>query len=40
MVHYAAGDDEKGDRAMKAATRTTVVVGSGAAAGLATGGDF
>lgn len=52
LVHYAMGDDEKGDRAMMASTRTAAVVGGGAggfllggpvgavAAGVASGNAF
>ena len=37
-IHHAFGDHEGGNRALKAATRTTVVLASGAAAGIASGG--
>ncbi|XP_017886517.1 uncharacterized protein LOC108628834 [Ceratina calcarata] len=38
LVHHAVGDHEGGNQAFNAATRSTVVVASGAAAGIATGG--
>ncbi|XP_014214078.1 uncharacterized protein LOC106643444 [Copidosoma floridanum] len=37
-IHHAVGDHEGGNQALNAATRTTVVVASGAAAAVATGG--
>ncbi len=35
MVHYACGDTERGDAAVRSATRTTVVLGAGVAGALA-----
>jgi hypothetical protein len=37
VVHYALGDEEGGDRAMLASTRTTVVMGAGAGGFLVAG---
>ena len=37
-IHHAVGDHDGGNQALNAATRTTVVIASGAAAGIATGG--
>jgi hypothetical protein len=37
IVHYVCGDEEGGDKAMKAATRTTVVMGAGAGGFLVAG---
>uniref|UniRef100_A0AC34FH74 Uncharacterized protein n=1 Tax=Panagrolaimus sp. ES5 TaxID=591445 RepID=A0AC34FH74_9BILA len=36
-IHHLCGDEDGGDRAMKAANRSSVVIASGAAAGLASG---
>ncbi|CAJ0919238.1 unnamed protein product, partial [Mesorhabditis belari] len=38
VVHYIAGDTEGGNQAMNAASRSTVVIGSGVVAGITTGG--
>ncbi|XP_037042740.1 uncharacterized protein LOC119079050 [Bradysia coprophila] len=38
VIHHAVGDHEGGNQALNAATRTTVVLGAGAAAAVATGG--
>lgn len=38
VIHHIAGDSEGGNQALNAATRSTVVLASGAAAGITTGG--
>ncbi|KAE9550796.1 hypothetical protein FO519_005986 [Halicephalobus sp. NKZ332] len=38
IIHHAVGDHEGGNRALNAATRSSVVIGSGFAAGIVTGG--
>lgn len=37
-MHHAVGDHEGGNQALNAATRSTVVIGAGVAAGMVTGG--
>lgn len=38
VIHHIAGDHKSGNRAFKSATRTTVVIGTGAVAAAASGG--
>lgn len=40
VIHHAVGDHDGGNQALNAATRSTVVIGSGVAVGLASGGKW
>ena len=40
IVHHVVGDHEGGNEAINAATRSTVVYGTGIAAGIASGGMY
>ena len=38
IIHHVVGDHDGGNQALNAATRSTVVIGTGVAAGIASGG--